>query len=62
LIWPGNGLLLQATNLSGLWTTNQGAASPFITNAHWDFKILPNQSAVRQGTTTPKFRKDRVLK
>jgi len=29
LTWPGNGLLLQATNLTGPWTTNNGATSPF---------------------------------
>ncbi|HTV60992.1 MAG TPA: NPCBM/NEW2 domain-containing protein, partial [Verrucomicrobiae bacterium] len=30
LSWPGNGLLLEATNVAGPWTTNLGAASPLI--------------------------------
>jgi hypothetical protein len=29
LSWPGGGALLEATNVSGPWTTNAGAASPF---------------------------------
>jgi fibronectin type 3 domain-containing protein len=29
LTWPGQGVLLQATNLNGPWATNLGAASPF---------------------------------
>ena len=29
LSWPGGGVLLQATNLFGPWTTNTGATSPF---------------------------------
>lgn len=32
LTWPGNGLLLQATNLTGPWTTNNGATSPYMVN------------------------------
>ena len=30
LTWPGNGLLLQANDLTGPWTTNSGATSPFV--------------------------------
>ena len=30
LSWPGTGLLLQATNLPGPWTTNASATSPFV--------------------------------
>jgi hypothetical protein len=30
LTWPGNGMLLQATNVTGPWTTNTGATSPFV--------------------------------
>jgi len=29
LVWHGGGVLLQATNLAGPWTTNNGASSPF---------------------------------
>jgi autotransporter-associated beta strand protein len=29
LTWPGNGLLLEATNVNGPWTTNNSATSPF---------------------------------
>jgi polygalacturonase len=29
LSWSGNGMLLQATNIAGPWTTNTSAASPF---------------------------------
>ncbi len=32
LSWPSGGMLLQATNLNGPWTTNAGATSPY-TNA-----------------------------
>ncbi len=28
--WPGNGTLLEATNVNGPWTSNTSAASPFI--------------------------------
>jgi hypothetical protein len=29
LSWPGNGILMEATNLAGPWTSNSAAASPF---------------------------------
>ena len=30
LSWPNGGALLEATNVSGPWVTNNGAASPFM--------------------------------
>ena len=43
LSWPGSGLLLQATNLPGPWTTNNSATSPFVvtpTAPHMFYRLL----------------------
>jgi PKD repeat protein len=42
LAWLNGGLLLQSTNLTGPWTTNVGATSPFIvspTNGQMFFRV-----------------------
>ena len=43
LSWPTNGSLLQTTNLTGPWTTNSAALSPFTvspTNAQMFYRSL----------------------
>jgi hypothetical protein len=43
LSWPGGGALLQATNLTGPWTTNTGATSPWTvspTNSWMFYRIV----------------------
>jgi hypothetical protein len=44
LTWPGNGVLLEATNVAGPWTTNASASSPFMVTPSGPQKFFRIQS------------------
>jgi hypothetical protein len=41
--WPGNGMLLEATNLAGPWATNAAAISPFFVTPNFQQKFYRAQ-------------------